>query len=59
MKSCIPLNGVSYKYCVYTPKTVHGSKDAQYEYVYNIHVSGGVANRYLSTNQRSKFSDDT
>uniref|UniRef100_A0A1X7TWB5 RZ-type domain-containing protein n=1 Tax=Amphimedon queenslandica TaxID=400682 RepID=A0A1X7TWB5_AMPQE len=53
MKSLVlSSGGVPYKYCVYTPKTLHGSKDAQYEYIYNI--PGAIANRYLTTRERNK-----
>lgn len=56
MKSSVLWSGVPYKYCVYTPKTVRGPKDAQYEYIYN--TSGAIANRYLTTRGRSKFIND-
>lgn len=57
MKSFIPLNGVPYKYCVYTPKTtVDAPKDAQYEYLYSTYhdIPATHANRYLRLSQLGK-----
>lgn len=60
MWSSILLQGVPYKYCVYTPKT-RSIKDAQYERIKNTSKDfpDEFTNRYLRIyNDRSELNND-